>query len=290
MKEQDRGDTMNDNEKNIKTDAEEEIEILEIEDSSVTSESKMNLEEINTSSTLEDNQATNESTPIINNENIDNVKNDIVSNSFEQPVGNINNNSNYSSNIKQNFVKSEDNNSNFKYIMTIILFIFLFVIIFFLPDISKFFSELEKNNSNLTEEKITTGTLKCISERHDENFDYEYLSEFEFENNSLLTLNYITTTTGDESVDREALETMYENCQTLKSNIENLSGVSVTCSLNKGVFIENQLLTYASIEVNEITSAYSEAGGIYPNFEKGDNIDTIESGMKSSGYTCERER
>ncbi len=181
-------------------------------------------------------------------------------------------------------------NGNFKYIMTFILFIVLLLIVFFLPNISKFFSELRNNNTSNSHEKITTGTLKCTLENSDKKFDYSYLSEFEFENSRLLTLNYVVTTVGDAGVDASELESMNEKCHALKNSVTNVSGVSITCSLNKGTFIESQVLTYASIDVAMITSAYSEAGGIYPNFRKGDSIDSIESGMKSSGYSCKREK
>lgn len=276
MREQDRGDTMSDNDKKLEIEKDEEIEILEVEDTSISS--SVNNQQEENKSTLSPNAT------IDNNEFDSNIPDNLQSNyEVPEPINSIQNNTTEQDNIN-------NKNSNGKYIMTIILFIFIFLIVFFLPDISKFFSELEKNKNTESVEKITTGTLKCTLERSDEKFDYEYLSEFEFENNKFLTLDHVTTTTGDETVDRENLQAMYEKCQTLKNSINDLSGVSVTCSLNKGTFIENQVLTYASIDVEQITSAYSEAGGIYPNFKKGDNIDIIESGMKSSGYTCEREK
>ena len=39
----------------------------------------------------------------------------------------------------------------------------------------------------------------------------------------------------------------------------------------------------------EVSTAYLEAGGVYPEFKKNDNIDKIESKMRASGYECTRE-
>ena len=51
-----------------------------------------------------------------------------------------------------------------------------------------------------------------------------------------------------------------------------------------------ELLTNRYNEINEevVTSAYVEAGGIYPDYSLNENIDQIERNMKNSGYECER--
>lgn len=237
----------------------EEIEILEVDDDkSVTTNDTTN------------NEINNNSNETLTSTKVENKIDDQV----VSPYSSIDNN------IK---------NSNFKYIMTVILFIFLLVIVYFLPNISTFLSDINKKDS-ANVEKITTGTLKCTLQRSDKTYDYNYLSEFNFENSKILSLNYTLTTTGDETVDREQLEEKYDKCSSLQSMVKTLDGVSIKCNLNKGVLIEEQILVYASIDSSKVTSAYSEAGLVYPNFKKGDNIDTIESGMKASGYTCERSK
>lgn len=237
----------------------EEIEILEVDDNkSVTT-----------------NDTTTNNNKIDNNEALTSTK---VENKIDDLVV-----SPYSS--ADNTTKS----SNTKYIMTVILFVFLLVIVYFLPNISTFLSGINKKDT-ANVEKITTGTLKCTLQRSDKTYDYSYLSEFDFENSKILSLNYTLTTTGDETIDREQLEEKYNKCSTLESMVKTLDGVSIKCNLNKGVLTEEQILVYASIDSSKVTSTYSEAGLVYPNFKKGNNIDTIESGMKASGYNCERSK
>ena len=52
--------------------------------------------------------------------------------------------------------------------------------------------------------------------------------------------------------------------------------------------VETQTLNYNTLNVEKVTSAYIEAGGVYPEFKKGQDIDGIEKNMNASGYTCER--
>ena len=64
--------------------------------------------------------------------------------------------------------------------------------------------------------------------------------------------------------------------------------VTVSCSSKKGEVSNKQIIDYEKIDKNKVTSAYTEAGGVYPEFNKGQNIDEIESKMTSSGYKCSR--
>ncbi|MBE6157486.1 MAG: hypothetical protein E7160_01690 [Firmicutes bacterium] len=182
-------------------------------------------------------------------------------------------------------IKPNNQNNNPKYFMVIIIFGIVLASTIFLPEISNFIKE-KTNNSQLTEEKITSGTLICKLDKSNEKFDYSYLSEFSFENSKLLTFSYTTTTTGD----KKDLYDLKEKCELLKSSTKELSGINIDCNLGKKDFIERQLFTYISIDEKELSAAYSEAGGIYPNFSKNENIDDIERNMNASNYKCSREK
>ena len=87
----------------------------------------------------------------------------------------------------------------------------------------------------------------------------------------------------------EELKGLYDNCILLKQEAGELEGVTISCSLNNGIHSNKQILDYEKLDVAEVSSAYTEAGGIYPaEFKKSENIDKIESEMTSNGYTCNR--
>lgn len=176
--------------------------------------------------------------------------------------------------------------SNFRYIMTIILFILLFVFVFYLPDISHYLNEKQylKNKEGL----ITTGDLYCKKKDNDDNFNYLYENTFSFANNKLTRLDNKVTTTGSLSKDLEHLEELKKNCDNLKLQTKGLDGVNIRCSLNDKTTIVEQELRYVDIKVEKVTNSYIEAGGVYPNYKYKDNINKIEKEMKSAGYTCER--
>ena len=55
-----------------------------------------------------------------------------------------------------------------------------------------------------------------------------------------------------------------------------------------GINSVKQIFDYATLDVDNVKSAYSEAGGIYPQFKYKDDINSVESKMSSSGYKCEK--
>ncbi len=188
--------------------------------------------------------------------------------------------------MKEVEIKNKDQSGNGKYILTILLFVLLFSVVLFLPNITSYIN-LHKNRP---EEKITSGDLVCDMDNSTDNLDIFYKMDFSFRDNKLKKLTSTIKTKGDQVVDKDELKGINDKCKLLVSATANLSGVSVTCSLNNGTNEEKQIFTYQDIESEKITSAYSEAGGIYPDFAYNDNIDDIEIKMKQAGYTCNRER
>lgn len=189
--------------------------------------------------------------------------------------------------IKKAKRKKEKKPSNFKYVMTIILFVGLFAFVYFLPEISHYIAERQYlKNSN--DEEINTGTLSCKKSSNDDNYDYNYSFEFTFADSKLLTLTTTSKTSGSLDEDKEHLEELKDNCDRLKKEVKKLDGITVTCSLSGYTNTNEQVIRYAEIDKKKLTSSYIEAGGTYPNYKYKQNIDKIEKEMKASGYSCKR--
>lgn len=212
-----------------------------------------------------------------------NIQNDKVTSSNNQVVSNQQNNITEVKNTELN----NDNKgpTTFAKIMTTLLFIFLFAFVYFLGDITEFINQ-KKLEKQLAE--ITNGRLICSKNSNTESLDVKINATFSFENKEITGLTYITTSTGDKVNDKEELENLKNECSTLKNEVQNYEGVSIVCSLNNGINSVKQIFDYQKIDINTISSAYSEAGGVYPQFELKESIDSVEYKMISSGYTCEK--
>lgn len=183
-------------------------------------------------------------------------------------------------------VNKKNQNNSFK---VVIIFIVILLVVFFLPNISDFFSKLSQKDENSVQ-SISTGVLKCSLDRKSDEFNYTYESDFSFFNNQLRNLDYTYTIVDDKTKSKDELKSFYSKCVVLQEMIEPLDGISVSCYLKENEFNQNQTINYLSINEQDVTSAYLEAGGMYPSFRKNQNINEIEKNMKSSGYSCVRTR
>ena len=183
--------------------------------------------------------------------------------------------------------EKDDGPSTFKRIMAIILFLGFFAMVYFLPEISNMITKYQE--SKKPKEVITDGVSTCKLSRTSENLDINTIAKFSIINSKLYKLEYITTTIGDKVEDEEKLKKLNNSCETLKLAAGELNGVTISCSLNNGTNTTKQKLDFEKANADEVSTAYLEAGGVYPEFKKNDNIDKIESKMRSSGYECTRE-
>ena len=175
-----------------------------------------------------------------------------------------------------------------KYVTMIVFFIFMFAFIMFLPDISTFVSLKKAEEEQKKAPVITTGSLTCTLSRTSEAFNLDYTAVFEFTDSKLDKLIYTSATKGDAVVDEIPLANLLTKCETLQEEVYGNDGVRIECSQSGGMVVETQTLNYNTLNVEKVTSAYIEAGGVYPEFKKGQDIDGIEKNMNASGYTCER--
>lgn len=176
--------------------------------------------------------------------------------------------------------------STFKRVMAGILFILLMAMVYFLPEITSYMNDM---NDKSKHEKITSGVMECNLKKSNKKLDITIKALFHFTNSQLYKMEYTTVHTGDKIDDKTDLEKLYDDCLTLKQEAGELDGVTISCSLNNGVNSNRQILDYEKLDLKEVTSAYIEAGGIYPaEFKKSENIDKIESEMTANNYVCNR--
>lgn len=184
----------------------------------------------------------------------------------------------------------EGKKNNFKYWMTLILFICLLLLVVFLPQISEMVSRYKEEKQRAQDAVITTGDLKCKLTKSDDKYDYEYKATFAFRDSKMHRLNYTAITKGDRNEDALELTEMKKTCDILKEQTGTMEGIDVVCTLVNGVYTNEQILKYDVLNTTKVTTAYLEAGGTYPNYTYQQDIGEIEKQMKASGYTCERER
>lgn len=191
-------------------------------------------------------------------------------------------------NTKSNPDKTTKKESNLKYYMTFIFFALLIWMVAFLPEISSFVSNYMSSKQQEGVPAITTGTLTCTMNTNDDKYDYYYEADFNFKDSKMYRLTFSATTKGDQNLDAIELSVMKSSCDLLQQQTANLEGVEVSCSLSNGVYENVQKLDYEDLKPDLVTTAYLEAGGTYPNYEYGQDINEIEKEMKASNYTCER--
>lgn len=185
-------------------------------------------------------------------------------------------------------IVGEEKSSPLKYIFTIILFIILGGTVIFMPEINDYIKRMEFERNNSTQEKIMTGFLKCEYSRSSENLDMNFSYKFSFDDNKFKKLTFISETRGDANLDAQELESLNNECLTLKTVTEEIKGIAVDCNFSTDTVTKTQVLDYSEIDVQAAYSAYSEAGGVYPDYNYLEDMDKIEKNMKAAGYTCER--
>jgi hypothetical protein len=180
--------------------------------------------------------------------------------------------------------------SKAKTILLVLFFVFLLGFIIFLPDIQSMVSKYKAGAYNTVDDTITTGKLECSLNSSTANLDLDYDRVFNFTDSKLEKATFTLVTKGDITLDEATLDELNVKCEQLATNVDSLSGISVSCSYKDGELTEKQVFTYSSVNMDEVDSAFSEAGGVLPTFEYQQDIDEIEKTMNAAGYTCSREK
>jgi len=168
-----------------------------------------------------------------------------------------------------------------RYILLVLFFISLLVLVWFLPDIRKFVTDRKIKE----QEEIINGTLKCVYEEEDELITTLYTSEFVVNNNQLKSLVQTVETKGDTGSE-EQLTKLNDECELLTSMVKKIPGVSSNCSLNSRKQMSRQEIDYSKVNRQKLTSAYSEAGGIIPDYDFNQDAREIKKEMTLARYSC----
>ena len=184
--------------------------------------------------------------------------------------------------------KSGKKTSNLKMYLTFIFLALLILMIVFLPEINTFVHDFFNKKEAENTPSITSGHLICTLETNDSNFNYEYETDFSFKDSKLYKLTLTTKTVGDLNLDATDLSGLNASCQLLQFQTSKFDGVEVMCDLEGNTFTNTQTLDYEVLNRDEVTTAYLEAGGIYPDYKYEENIDDIEKDMNAQNYSCAR--
>lgn len=229
--------------------------------------------------------------PIVENANVN--PDTIVHSNIPQIITPDTNSSDANAMINENLKKVEINYtppSKGKIVLLLLFFIALIGFIIFLPNINTLVSNILNNNEEPPMEKITTGRLKCSISTNTTNLDINHNYTFRFTDNKLESLEYVTVTKGDITLDEETLDGLANTCKQLKENVKEIKGVSVQCDYSEGNLEEVQSFDLTILETEKLNAAFTEAGGTLPTYQNGQDIDKIERMMNASKYTCKRER
>ena len=100
----------------------------------------------------------------------------------------------------------------------------------------------------------------------------------------------VTDVKGSTTEDDKELDKLNEECKLLEEHTKGMNGVNVSCEYSERLFEKKQSFELANVDFEALDSAYSEAGGIVPEYRNGDDMDEVEKNLKAAGYSCARER
>ena len=173
-------------------------------------------------------------------------------------------------------------------IFLVLLILFLFAFVYFLPDITEYVTNYMNEKTGVTE--LKDGTLKCTYSNSTDNINYNYEATFSYVKNRLRRSTMVTTNRlADTAIDNSILTTRENACQALKTVLdENDIGMTASCSVSAAVQVTTQTIDYEKLNMDFITSNIAEFEGFYPEYELDESVTTIEQDLENHGYTCVR--
>lgn len=214
-----------------------------------------------------------------------------VPNTEVPTVPNVDNNAMINENLQKVEIKDYTPPSKFKIFVLLVFFALIVAFIMFLPQISEYIRNYNNPNKEVPvkEEVITTGKLVCSMTSNTSELDKEYEFSFNFTDSKLKRTKYTAYTRGDSTTEA-LLDEANEKCKTLKELTSELEGFNIRCDYSSGKLTETQVFELDTIDTEKLAAAFTEAGGILPSYKNDQDIDSIETNMKASGYTCSREK
>ena len=166
--------------------------------------------------------------------------------------------------------------------LLIILFIILWGVAFFLPDITKY---LESMNNKDETEQITTGTLVCNYKNKSRSGSKEIEARFSFADNKLKRVDMTFVTEND---DEEKLKLVMDRCDAVSTAVVSLKGIEIKCNQSDGKIVQTEKIDYENFDSKELGPDFAEAGGTYPKFDFNENIDKVNKEMVKAEYRCNK--
>ena len=229
-------------------------------------------------------------------DNVENNKPQIVevtnTNEVNQKTVETNTSQNNTDNKVPTSVQIEENTTGKKKkghpVFLVLLMLFLFGFVFFLPDITNFITDYMNEKTGVNE--LKSGTMSCTFRNSTDNLDYTYDLSFKYEKNRLKSSRMTTTSRlADTATDNSILTERENSCDFLKTVLdENNIGMTADCSVSAAVQITTQNIDYEKLDMDFITDNITEFEGFYPEYELDESVTTIEQELENSGYTCER--
>ena len=245
------------------------------------------------------NENINEETPKVITPGIDNIENnkpkvvgETNTNEVNQKTVDVNTSQDNTDNKVPTSVQIEENTTGKKKkghpVFLVLLILFLFGFVFFLPDITNFITDYMNNKTGANE--LKSGTMSCTFRNSTDNLDYTYDLSFKYEKNRLKSSRMTTTSRlADTATDSSILTERENSCEFLKTVLdENDIGMTADCSVSAAVQITTQNIDYEKLDMDFITDNITEFEGFYPEYELNQSVTTIEQELENSGYTCER--
>ena len=245
------------------------------------------------------NENINEETPKVITPRIDNIENnkpkvvgETNTNEVNQKTVDVNTSQDNTDNKVPTSVQIEENTTGKKKkghpVFLVLLILFLFGFVFFLPDITNFITDYMNNKTGANE--LKSGTMSCTFRNSTDNLDYTYDLSFKYDKNRLKSSRMTTTSRlADTATDSSILTERENSCEFLKTVLdENDIGMTADCSVSAAVQITTQNIDYEKLDMDFITDNITEFEGFYPEYELNQSVTTIEQELENSGYTCER--
>ena len=184
--------------------------------------------------------------------------------------------------LSSNPGKTPNSNST-KPVFLIVAFVLLLATIFLLPYSQDLFDKLfSKDKGNEIIDNVTEGNLVCTMESDDAGNSYQYTEIYSFHDSKVDSLEHKVLIQGDA----DYLKQRNNQCLLLQQNASSVSGVTVDCDLSNEEMLETQTFIFEKFNLENVTTSFSEAGGVYPNASQGDDYKEVQRMMEISGYDC----
>lgn len=179
--------------------------------------------------------------------------------------------------------------SKFKTFGVIFIFILLFVLVLFLPQISSYMDSRKHKEPVIQtkpKEEIYQ-TRSCGIKKETEQVTNVIKLDFSYQNNSLkkeqLT-NVVTIPKANKET--QILHEMQLACQKFKAEIEKNSGINQTCMLKDNTYTIVQKIDYSKLQDITVQKNIGELEGFYPEFSLNQDRKVIEKELTDIGYIC----